>query len=269
MANRIEERFEQLRQKGEKGLITYIAAGDPNTETTEKMVLAMEEAGADIVELGIPYSDPLADGPVIQEASQRALKGGITLKKIFQTVANVRQHSQVPLALMTYVNPILQYGVEAFVAKCEEVGVDGLIIPDLPQEETYLIRPALAGSSVALIPLLAPTSTEDRIREITREARGFVYCVSVIGVTGIRQEVSADIDGFISTIRKYTDKPLGLGFGISTPEQAKAMARLSDAVIVGSAIVKIIGEKGASEEGIEAVKVFTAQLKTALKDDGN
>jgi len=269
MINRIEERFKDLRHKGEKGLITYISAGDPNTETTEKLVLAMEQAGADIIELGIPYSDPLADGPVIQEASQRALKGGITLEKIFQTVADIRRHSQVPLALMTYVNPILQYGVEAFIAKCEEVGVDGLIIPDLPQEETHLIKPALAQSPVALIPLLAPTSTEDRIREITREARGFVYCVSVTGVTGIRQEVSNDLEGFMSIIRKYTDQPLGLGFGVSTPEQARAMARYSDAVIVGSAIVKIIGEKGASGECIEAVRDFTAQLKSALKDAGN
>lgn len=260
MENRITRKFAQLKANNEKALITYVTAGDPNLKATADLVLAMEQAGADIVELGIPYSDPLADGPVIQAASRRALQGGTTLTKIFEMITGLRQETQVPLVLMTYVNPIIQYGVENFAAKAAKAGVDGLIIPDLPSEEMEILKGPMNEAGLAIIPLVAPTSTDSRIAKIAEEAQGFIYCVSLTGVTGVREQVGQNVEAFIERVRKYTDKPLALGFGVSTPEQAAHMVKAADGVIVGSALVKVIAELGDGSNG------EIAQLVKALKD---
>lgn len=260
MDNRITRKFAQLKANNKKALITYVTAGDPNLKATADLVLAMEQAGADIIELGIPYSDPLADGPVIQAASQRALQGGTTLTKIFEMITGLRKETQVPLVLMTYVNPIIQYGVEIFAAKAAKAGVDGLIIPDLPSEEMEILKGPMNEAGLAIIPLVAPTSTESRIAKIAKEAQGFIYCVSLTGVTGVREQVGQNVEAFIERVRKYTDKPLALGFGVSTPEQAAQMVKAADGVIVGSALVKVIAELGHGSNG------EIAKLVKALKD---
>lgn len=262
MVNRIEKKFEQLANKNEKGLITYITAGDPNLATTKDLVVAIAQAGADLIELGIPYSDPVADGPVIQQASIRSLANGTTLERIFNTVSLIRLETQVPLILMTYVNPILQYGIERFMIKAMEVGIDGLIIPDLPLEEMDIIRPAVLEHGLCLIPLVAPTSTPERIQQADKLGQGFIYCVSLTGVTGVRNTVSNDISEFMGQVKQNSRLPLAIGFGISGPEQASQMAALSDAVIVGSAIVKLV-EESSVEERITKVTAFVRQLKAA------
>lgn len=263
MMNRIEKKFAQLQGEKQKGLITYITAGDPNLETTKDLVITMAKAGADIIELGIPHSDPVADGPVIQQASNRALASGTTLAGIFETVNKIRQETEVPLVLMTYVNPILQYGIERFMIKAREVGVDGLIIPDLPLEEMDLVRPAVLDQGLCLIPLVAPTSTPDRICQADKLGTGFIYCVSLTGVTGVRNSISKNIPDFMEQVRQNSRLPLAIGFGISGPEQASQMACFSDAVIVGSAIVKLV-EEGASTDCLQQVATFVQQLKAAI-----
>lgn len=262
--NRIIAKFAQLRDNKQKALITYVTAGDPNLERTEDLVVAMEKAGADLVELGIPYSDPLADGPVIQAASQRALKSGTTLDKIFHMVENIRTRTQIPLILMTYINPILQYGVERFAARAAKAGVDGLIIPDLPVEEEEILSGPVREAGLVIIPLIAPTSTDVRIARIAGQAQGFIYCVSLTGVTGVREQLNLNIDPFLERVRKFTDQPLAVGFGVSGPDQARAVAQKSDGVIVGSALVKIIAEHGDTGETPEKVAQLVKNLKEAI-----
>lgn len=263
--NRIENKFELLKVKSEKALIAYISAGDPDLETTEKLIYAMENSGVDIIELGIPYSDPLADGPVIQQASLRALSAGTSLEKIFDLVKRVRVNSQVPLIFMTYYNPILQYGLEGFVAKAKEVGVDGFIIPDLPVEESFPLQNQCNNNNIVLIPLVAPTTPEARIPQVVKNGRGFIYCVSIAGVTGARESVGSDVPGFMNRVKKATNVPTAIGFGISNPEQAKYMANFSDGVIVGSALIKIIADNLDNKEKIvDKVSQFVSSLKQGI-----
>ena len=223
-------------EKG-KAFIPFITCGEPSLEATEKIVYAMEEAGADLIELGIPFSDPTAEGPVIQEANIRALSGGVTTDKIFDMVVKIRKNTKIPMVFMTYANVVFSYGTERFVKKAAEIGMDGLILPDVPFEEKEEFDCVCRKYGLDLISLIAPTS-HDRIRMIAKEASGFVYCVSSLGVTGMRSEITTDIGAMVKLVKEVKDIPCAVGFGISTPDQAARMAGLSDGAIVGSAIVK-------------------------------
>lgn len=262
--NRIGKKLSEIRENKGKALITFITAGDPNLESTRKFVHTLEMAGADIIELGVPYSDPLADGPVIQEASQRALKAGTTLAKVLETVKDIRKKSNVPLILMTYYNPLLKYGLASLAKDSAEAGIDGFIVPDLPAEESEDFRTQLDCYGLSLIPLVAPTSGPGRIKLVTKDGSGFVYCVSLTGVTGIRTSVPSDLAQFMSQVRKETELPLAVGFGISSPEQAKAVSEYCDAVIVGSALVKTISEAVDYHEAEKNLYYKVKALKEAL-----
>ena len=226
-----------------KAFIPFVTCGDPDLETTAKVVRAMAEAGADLIELGIPFSDPTAEGPVIQAANVRALASGTTTDKIFDMVRELRKDVTVPMVFMTYANVVFSYGSEKFISSCADIGIDGLILPDVPYEEKEEFDPICKRYGLDLISLVAPTS-EDRIAKVAGEASGFVYVVSSLGVTGVRSEITTDIGAMVKLIRASTKLPCAVGFGISTPEQAKKMASLSDGAIVGSAIVKLIAQYG-------------------------
>lgn len=245
-----------------KAFIPFITAGDPNIETTEKLILAMEKAGADLIEIGIPFSDPVAEGVVIQEASLRALNGGVTTDKIFDMVRNIRKVSKVHLAFMTYINLVFTYGVEKFLSVCKELDIDALILPDLPFEEKDEVLAECQKNNVALISLIAPTSNE-RTAMIAKEAEGFVYCVSSMGVTGVRSEIKTNVGEMVNLVKQIKNIPCAIGFGISTPEQAKKMAQYADGVIVGSAVVKIIAQYGVNSE--KYVYDFVKSMKDAIK----
>ena len=247
-----------------KAFIPFITCGDPNLETTEKLVYAMEEAGADLIELGIPFSDPTAEGPVIQEANIRALSGEVrvTTDRIFELVRKLRKRVKVPMVFMTYANVVFSYGSEKFISTCKEIGIDGLILPDIPYEEKDEFAPICKKYDVDLISLIAPTS-HDRISMIAGDASGFIYCVSSLGVTGTRTEITTDIGEMVSLVKKAKDIPCAVGFGISTPEQAKKMSSVADGVIVGSAIVKIIAKHG--EDAVPYVAEYVKSMKDAMK----
>lgn len=247
-------------EKG-KAFIPFITCGDPSLEVTEKIVYAMEEAGADLIELGIPFSDPTAEGPVIQEANIRALSGGVTTDKIFDMVVKIRKNTQIPLVFMTYANVVYSYGTERFVKKAAEIGMDGLILPDVPFEEKEEFDVVCRQYGLDLISLIAPTS-HDRIRMIAKEANGFVYCVSSLGVTGMRSEITTDIGAMVKLVKEAKDIPCAVGFGISTPEQAAKMAGLSDGAIVGSAIVKLCKEYG--EDAPEHIREYVRAMCEAV-----
>lgn len=244
-----------------KAFIPFITAGDPTMETTEQLVLEMAKAGADLIELGIPFSDPIAEGPVIQEADIRALSAGATTDKIFAMMKRIREVSEVPIAFMTYVNPIFTYGAERFMKNCQEVGVSAIIVPDLPFEEKEELRPYCSQYGVTLISMIAPTSN-DRIRMIASEAEGFIYCVSSMGVTGVRKEIGNEAREMIKIVKEVKDIPCAIGFGISTPEQAEKMAQFSDGVIVGSAIVRIVAQYG--EDCVPHVAEYVREMKKAI-----
>ncbi len=244
-----------------KAFIPFITAGDPTMEITEQLVLEMANAGADLIELGIPFSDPIAEGPVIQEADIRALSAGATTDKIFAMMKRIREVSSVPVAFMTYVNPIFTYGAEKFMKNCQEVGVSAIIVPDLPFEEKEELRPYCSQYGVTLISMIAPTSN-DRIRMIASEAEGFIYCVSSMGVTGVRKEIGNEAREMINIVKEVKDIPCAIGFGISTPEQAGKMAQFSDGVIVGSAIVRIVAQYG--ENCVPHVADFVREMKKAI-----
>ncbi len=254
-----------------KAFIPFITCGDPNLATTEKIVYAMEEAGADLIELGIPFSDPTAEGPVIQEANLRALTGEdhVTTDKVFELVKKMRQRVKVPMVFMTYANVVYSYGTgntgesgaEVFIERCKEVGIDGLILPDIPFEEKQEFDPICKKYGIDLVSLIAPTS-HNRIRMIAAEAEGFVYCVSSLGVTGVRQSITTNISEMVELVKGEKDIPCAVGFGISTPEQAKKMAAQSDGVIVGSAIVKLIAAHG--EDSVEVVRDYVKSMKDAV-----
>ena len=231
-----------------KAFIPFITCGDPDLETTAACVRAMVAAGADLVELGIPFSDPTAEGPVIQEANERALKAGTTTDKVFDLVRDLRTDVKVPLVFMTYANVVFSYGAERFIATCADVGIDGLILPDVPFEEKEDFAPLCERYGLDLVSMIAPTS-ENRIASIAREATGFIYVVSSLGVTGVRTEITTDIGAIVQVIRENTDTPAAVGFGISTPEQAEKMAGASDGAIVGSAIVKLVAKHGRDAAG--------------------
>ncbi|MDF2499568.1 MAG: tryptophan synthase, alpha subunit [Anaerosporomusa subterranea] len=256
--------FQKLQQSGNKALITYISAGDPDLNTTRKLVLSMAANGVDIIELGIPYSDPIADGPVIQQASLRALQNGVSIEAIFGLIASLRQDTQIPLVLMAYYNSLLQYGIEKFISTCAAVGVDGLIIPDLPLEESEELRQQGDAQGIAVILLIAPTTPTERIARIAEASRGFLYCVSVAGVTGAQSTVDSGLQEFLARVRSQTELPLAVGFGISTPDQAAAVAVLSDGVIVGSAVITVLEQYLGTEMLISKVGEFAKSLKDAI-----
>ncbi|MDI3528315.1 MAG: tryptophan synthase alpha chain [Thermoanaerobacter sp.] len=261
--NRIDKKFEDLKKEGRKALITFITAGDPDIETTYDIVLALEEGGADIIELGIPYSDPLADGPTIQASSQRALNKGVKIPDIMRIVEKIRFKSDIPLVYLVYYNSIFKYGIQKFLKESKDVGIDGLIIPDLPLEERKDILEEADKYGIYLIPLVAPTSKE-RIKLITENGKGFVYCVSITGVTGARENIETDIEEYMKTVSQYTDMPKAIGFGISTPEMAKKLKDFSDGIIVGSAIVERIAKGYNKSEMLQEVKSFVSILKEVL-----
>ncbi|MGN0630759.1 MAG: tryptophan synthase subunit alpha [Ruminococcus sp.] len=244
-----------------KAFIPFITCGDPDLETTGKVVRAAAENGADLIELGIPFSDPTAEGPVIQGANIRALAGGITTDKVFDFVKEIRRDVKIPFVFMTYANVVFSYGAEKFMSKCAEIGVDGIILPDLPFEEKEEFQPVCDKYGVDLISLIAPTS-EQRIAMIAKEASGFIYVVSSLGVTGTRSEITTDIGSIIKVIRENTESPCAVGFGISTPAQAQKMASLSDGAIVGSAIIKILEKHG--RDSAEYVGEYVREMKEAV-----
>lgn len=245
-----------------KAFIPFITAGDPNLEITEQLIPAMAEAGADLIEVGIPFSDPVAEGIVIQKADERSLAAGTTLDKIFEMLMKVRKKTNVPLAFMTYINPVYVYGIERFLKRSCECGMDAIIIPDMPFEEKEELKPYCEACGMDLISLIAPTSKE-RIASIAADAQGFIYCVSSLGVTGVRREITTDIGEMISHVKAVKDIPCAIGFGISTPEQAAAMAAKADGVIVGSAIVKIIEKYGV--DCVKPVTDYVRQMKAAIE----
>ncbi|MCM1187243.1 MAG: tryptophan synthase subunit alpha [Lachnoclostridium sp.] len=260
MTNQLDKVFDTPNKKA---FIAFLTAGDPDAESTVKFILEMERAGADLIEIGLPFSDPTAEGVVIQEANIRALKGGMTTDKAFEIVRKVREQSQIPLAFMTYVNPVFHYGYDRFFARCEELKVDGIIIPDLPYEEKKEVEEPAAAHNVALISMIAPTS-ESRIQKIASEAEGFIYVVSSMGVTGVRSEIKTDVGAMVESIRAVTKVPCAIGFGISTPEQAKKMAGLSDGAIVGSAIVKLIAKHG--RDAAPHIYEYVKSMKEAVAE---
>jgi tryptophan synthase alpha chain len=260
--NRIEGVFRKLKNK-RVAFIPFIVAGDPDLKTTEAFVLKMAECGADIIELGIPFSDPLADGPTIQTASQRALKNGVNLSEIFRMTERLKG-IPTPLVLMTYFNPVFQYGRKSFAEDCHRYGVDGVIIPDLPPEEAGPWVKEAKPLNLGTIFLTTPTSSPDRVRLASRYSRGFLYYVSITGVTGTRGKLPEEIEAGIRQIKKYSRKPVAVGFGISTAEQVKAVSRIADGVIVGSAIVKIIEENLKHPDLVNRVGSFVASLASAL-----
>ena len=245
-----------------KAFIPFVTCGDPDLETTAAVVRAAVANGADLIELGIPFSDPTAEGPVIQEANLRALKGGVTTDKIFSFVRELRQDVKIPLVFMTYANVVFSSGADKFISTCREIGIDGLILPDLPFEEKDEFLPVCRKYGVDLISMIAPTSN-DRIAMIAREAEGFIYIVSSLGVTGMRSEIKTDLAGIVKAVRANSSVPCAIGFGISTPEQARRMAGIADGAIVGSAIVKLIGKYG--KDAPEHVGAYVKEMKDAIR----
>lgn len=243
-----------------KAFIPFVTGGDPDLETTEGLLYEMAAKGADLIEIGIPFSDPIAEGPVIQEADERALNGGCTTDQLFDLVERVRKTIDIPLVFMTYLNPIYSYGSERFLQNCKRVGIDGVIVPDMPFEEKDELKDLCRQYGIELISLIAPTSKE-RIKTIAKEAEGFIYCVSSMGVTGVRSEITSDIGGMVALVREVTDIPVAIGFGIATPKQAEDMARFGDGVIVGSAIVKMVAAQG--RECVKSVGEYVAEMKAA------
>jgi len=257
--NRIEEKFKELRRQRKKAFISYICAGDPDLGTTGKLVLELENAGVDIIELGIPFSDPLADGPTIQRASQRALKKRVNIPKILAMVRSLRRNTQIPLVFMTYYNLVYDYGVERFVKDSKAAGADGVIIPDLIPEEADELVSASKKHAFDTIFLIAPTSTPNRIRMIAKRSTGFIYYVSLTGVTGARSSLPAKVKEHIRSIKRITKKPVCVGFGVSTRRQVKDLARFSDGIIVGSAIINRI------EEGLKDRKALPKKIAGFVK----
>ena len=253
----------KIRQAFEKGkaFIPFVTCGDPDLETTAAVVRAAAANGADLIELGIPFSDPTAEGPVIQGANIRALNGGVNTNKVFDLVRDLRKDVTLPLVFMTYANVVFSYGAEKFIKTCSEIGIDGIILPDIPFEEKEEFLPVCHKYDVALISLIAPTS-ENRVGMIAKEAEGFIYLVSSLGVTGVRSEIKTDLSSIVNVIRENTDVPVAVGFGISTPQQAHDMAEVSDGAIVGSAVVKLLEKYG--KDAPQYVGEYVRSMKAAL-----
>jgi len=264
-SGRLAATFAALRERGERALVPYFTAGDPSLSVTGTLVHEAARRGADVVELGVPFSDPLADGPVIQRATQRALRAGVTLPRVLELVRELRAETSVPLVLLTYYNPLLAFGLKAFCLTAVECGVNGVIVADLPPEESEPLRVLAEPAGLDLIHLVAPTSTPDRMRTIARVSRGFLYMVSLTGVTGARAELPVELSQHLRTLRGVTTKPICVGFGISTPAQAAVVGRVADGVIVGSAIVELIERHAGSREVVSHVGDFIASLKEPLR----
>jgi tryptophan synthase alpha chain len=263
--SRISQTFEHLQKTHERALIPYVTAGDPDLEMTKRLVREMVRRGGDIIEIGVPFSDPLADGPIIQRASQRALQGGATLRKILQTVSELRHDVDVPLVLMTYYNPVLHYGEEAFVADALDAGVDGIIVPDLPPEEGQSLMELTTDTPLEMIFLAAPTSTSARLALISEASRGFIYYVSRLGTTGVRDQLADDLRIMLEKVRASTSKPIAVGFGVSTPEHVRLVADLADGVVVASAILKLMEDLEDRTDRLDHVGDFVAALKAATR----
>jgi tryptophan synthase alpha chain len=264
-ASRLDATFARLRARGERALVAYFMAGDPSLAVTERLVVEAERRGADVVELGVPFSDPLADGPVIQRAGARALAAGTSLTRVLESVGSLRARVQVPLVLMTYYNPVLAFGLKAFATTAVDAGVDGVIVPDLPHEESEPLRAEAEPVGLDVVHLVAPTSPPARVKAIARVSRGFVYLVSLTGVTGERRELPKDLDAQIRTLRLVTTRPVCVGFGVSTPEQVGAVGRLADGVAVGSAIVRLVERHAGSPTLVEEIGAFIESLKEPLR----
>jgi tryptophan synthase alpha chain len=268
--SRINEIFINLEKNERSALVAYITAGDPELETTKKLVLALAGSGADIIELGIPFSDPIADGPTIQKASQRALEKGTRLKDVIALVKDLRKLTQIPLVFMSYYNPILQYGIQKFTQDAVAVGLDGVIVPDLPPEEARELIPAARRTGLDTIFLLAPTSTQDRIKLVADSCSGFVYYVSLTGVTGARTKIATDVAASIKKIKRITDKPVAVGFGISTAAQVRQVVNWgADGVIVGSAIVNLIEQNIGKKDLVNKVAKFVKELAKGTKPNAD
>lgn len=263
--NRIEERFAQLKREGRKAFIVYIGAGDPNLEATRELALAFEQAGVDVLELGVPFSDPLADGLVNQLAAQRGLESGTTPPQLLATVARIRRQSQIPIVLYIYFNLIHRVGMERFIAGAAKAGVDGLLVLDLPPEESANYEALMRQAGLCNIYLVAPTTPEDRMELIVRRGAGFIYYISREGVTGMQSKVASNLAEQVAKIRAYTNLPVAVGFGVSNPEQAKLVAHNADGVVVGSAIVNQIALHGKSPELVAKVGAFVKSLGAAIK----
>lgn len=267
--SRIDDLFARLRREGRRGLIPFVTAGDPDLEATARLVRAIEESGADLIELGVPFSDPLADGPTIQRSSQRALASKTTLRGILALVRDIRRRTEVPLVLMTYYNPVFAYGEDTFLEAARDAGVDGFIVPDLPVDEGGDFYGRAAAAGLDAVQLVAPTSPDDRVRMIAERSRGFLYYVSLTGVTGSRRKLAADLPRQLGRIRSLTDKPLAVGFGVSTPAHAAEIGRTADAVVVGSALIDRWEKAGPGPAGLEAAADFIASLRRALDGRGD
>ena len=264
--NRIDKKFQELRDRGASAFMPYVCAGDPNPELTSKLFLTLEEAGADLIELGVPFSDPIADGPTVQRASERALTHNISLEQILAIVADLRPQTEIPIALMSYYNPIFRMGEEAFCKAAHEVGIDGLIVPDLPPEQAQFLLEIAPNYNLATIFMVAPTSTPERMQLIASVSTGFIYCVSVTGVTGARATWSDEVTPMVTELRKHTDKPISIGFGISTPEQTTQVAQIADGAIVASAIINAY-EAHIDDEAklLTTVRQFASELAAGVK----
>lgn len=269
---RIADTFQRLNETGEKAFIPFLTAGDPNLEVSAELIIELDKIGADIIEIGIPYSDPLADGPTIQEGSLRALQGGTRMPDVFQLVRRVRPHVKASLVLFTYANPVFQWGVREFFQTAQEAGANGVIIPDLPLEESDEALAAGLATGVDFIPLVAPTSQE-RIAKIVAQGQGFIYCVAALGVTGVREDLDADLSGYVASVKKHTALPVAVGFGVGKPEHAAIIGQFADGVVVGSAIVKKAsaiaealhaGDASLAEARKQELIEFAASLKAPL-----
>jgi tryptophan synthase alpha chain len=265
---RLATTFQRLRASGERALVTYFTAGDPSLEATARLAAEAERRGADVIELGVPFSDPLADGPVIQRAGQRALAAGASLVRVLETVKTLRAEVRAPIVLLTYYNPVLAFGLRPFAEAAAKAGVDGVIVADLPPEEAGPLGAEAEPVGLDVVHLAAPTSTTDRLRLIARRSRGFIYLVSLTGVTGERAALSRELEAQVRALRLVTTKPVCVGFGIGRPEQVAAVGRLADGVIVGSAIVRLVEERAGSPTLISDVGDFIASLKQPLRGRG-
>ena len=263
--NRIEKRFKELKRSAKKAFIVYITTGDPNMKSTEDLILALDKSGVDVIELGVPFSDPIADGPTIQAASERALRNKVNIRSILKLVKKVRRKTDIPIALMTYYNPVYRFGVKDFVLSAKGSGVDGVIIPDLPPEEAEELMRYSRKNDFSSIFLLSPTSSRERIGLVGKASRGFVYYVSLTGVTGARKKLSPEIVTDVRRIKKAVKKPVCVGFGVSTPAQARTIARIADGVIVGSAVIKVVEKNLASKRLAHKVGDFVRPIARAVK----
>jgi tryptophan synthase alpha chain len=262
---RISQTFERLRHAHERALIPYVTAGDPDLEMTKRLVREMVQCGGDLIEIGVPFSDPVADGPIVQRASQRALQAGTTLRKILRMVRELRRDLDAPLILMTYYNPVFRYGEAAFVADALDADVDAIIVPDLPPEEAQMLIELTADTPLDMIFLAAPTSTAARLAMISEVSRGFIYYVSRLGTTGVRDRLADDLRPMLEKVRASTAKPIAVGFGVSTPEHVRLVAEMADGVVVASAILQLLEDLQGREDRLERVGDFVAALKDATR----